>query len=67
MFPFPDLPVGSEPPLEPLLPEHRGVPAPRHQRQRGHAIPEDDAGLHFLSPAERNQTSRIVGTAAALV
>ncbi|CAG08795.1 unnamed protein product, partial [Tetraodon nigroviridis] len=45
-----DLPPGSEPPLEggAVFPEHGGVPPPGPERQRGHAVPQDDPGLYLL-------------------
>lgn len=53
-----DLPPGSEPTLErwSVFPEHGGVPPPGPERQRGHAVPEDDQRLYLLIPTGR--TSR---------
>lgn len=53
--PPPDLPAGSEPPLEgrPVLPEHGGVSPPGPECQRGHALAQDDPRLHLLSQRAR--------------
>lgn len=55
----PDLPPGPESPLEgrSVFPQNRGVSPPGPERQRGHAVPQNDPWLHLLIHRRRNSVS----------